>query len=80
MLALLHLHIEEKKVLELLPIGFVRFSIRMGWKWVGVDGNGYANTTYISEFHPHIPKPTLRTCCFVNLCVSSVLEPKTVSL
>ena len=27
----------------------------MGWKWVGVDGKGYANTTYISEFHPHIP-------------------------
>ena len=27
----------------------------MGWKWVGIDGKGYANTTYISEFHPHIP-------------------------
>ena len=27
----------------------------MGWKWVGVDGKGYANTIYISEFHPHIP-------------------------
>ncbi len=26
----------------------------MGWKWVGVDGKGYANTTYISEFHPQI--------------------------
>jgi hypothetical protein len=42
-------------VLGLIPIGFVRFSIRMGWKWVGIDGKGYANTTYISEFHPHIP-------------------------
>jgi len=42
-------------VFGLIPIGFVRFSIRMGWKWVGVDGKGYANTTYISEFHPHIP-------------------------
>ena len=39
-------------VFGLIPIGFVRFSIRMGWKWVGVDGKGYANTTYISEFHP----------------------------
>ena len=27
----------------------------MDWKWVGVDGKGYANTTYIFEFHPHIP-------------------------
>ena len=36
-----------------IPIGFVRFSV--GWKWVGIDGKGYANTTYISEFHPHIP-------------------------
>ena len=42
-------------VFGLIPIGFVRFSIRMGWKWVGVDGNGYANTTYIFEIHPHIP-------------------------
>ena len=41
--------------LALILIGFVRFSIRMGWKWVGIDGKGYANTTYISEFHPHIP-------------------------
>ena len=32
-------------VLGLIPIGFVRFSI----------GKGYANTTYISEFHPRIP-------------------------
>ena len=38
----------------LIPIGFVRFPIRMDWKWVGVDGKGYANTTYISEFHPHV--------------------------
>ena len=28
----------------LIPQGFVRFSIRMSWKWVGVDGKGYANT------------------------------------
>ena len=35
-----------------IPIGFVGFLIRMGWKWVGIDGKGYANTTYISEFHP----------------------------
>ena len=34
-----------------IPIGFVRFSIRMGWKWVGIDGKGCANTTFISEFH-----------------------------
>ena len=27
----------------------------MGWKWVGVDGKEYANATYISELHPHIP-------------------------
>ena len=42
-------------VFGLIPIGFVRFSIRMGWKWVGIDGKGYANTTYISEFHSHVP-------------------------
>ena len=36
-------------------MGFVRFSITVGWKWVGVDGKGYANTTYISELHPHMP-------------------------
>ena len=41
--------------LDLILIGFVRFSMRMGWKWVGIDGKGYANTTNISEFHPHIP-------------------------
>ena len=23
-----------------------------GWKWVSIHGNGYANTTYISEFRP----------------------------
>ena len=39
-----------------IPIGFDRFSIRMGWKWAGIDGEGDRNTTYISEFHPHIPK------------------------
>ena len=38
-----------------IPIGFVRFSVGMGWKWVGINGKGYANTTYISEFHPRIP-------------------------
>ena len=38
-----------------IPIAFVRFWVRMRWKWVGVDGKGYANTTYISEFHSHIP-------------------------
>ena len=38
-----------------ISIGLDWFSIRMGWKWVGIDGKGYANTTYISEFHPHIP-------------------------
>ena len=38
-----------------MEIGFDRFSMRMGWKWVGIDGKGYANTTYISEFNPHIP-------------------------
>ena len=27
----------------------------MGWKCVGIDGKGYANAIYISEFHPHIP-------------------------
>ena len=26
----------------------------MGWKGVIVDGKDYANTTYISKFHPHI--------------------------
>ena len=48
----------------MIPIGFVRFSIRMGWKWLGVDGKGYANTTYISEFHPHIPRPRFWNICF----------------
>ena len=59
----LHLHVYRKcpRCFDVflgfgpIPIGCVRFSIRMGWKWVGVDGKGYANTTYISEFHPHIP-------------------------
>ena len=36
----------------------------MGWKWTGIDGKGCANTTYISEFHPHIPKPWFRIICF----------------
>ena len=26
----------------------------MGWTYVGIDVKGYANTTYISEFHPQI--------------------------
>ena len=54
--------------LRSIPIGFDRFSIRMGWKWVRIDGKGYANTTYISEFHPHIPKP--RFLIFVFACFS----------
>ena len=36
----------------------------MGWKLAGIDGKGCANTTYISEFHPHIPKPWFRIICF----------------
>ena len=35
----------------------VSILLGMFWKWLGNDGQGYANTTYISEFHPHIPKP-----------------------
>ena len=42
-------------VFGMIPIGFGRFPIRMGWKWVANDGKGYANTTYISELHLHIP-------------------------
>ena len=42
-------------VFGMIPIGFGRFPIRMGWRWVGIDGKGYANTTYISELHAHIP-------------------------
>ena len=38
-----------------IPIGYDWFSMRMGWNWVGIHGNGYANTAYISEFHAHIP-------------------------
>ena len=34
-----------------------------------MDGKGYANTTYISEFHPHIPKPSFRNFRFQYLCV-----------
>ena len=37
--------------------GFDGFWIRIGWKWARIHGKGYANTTYISEFHPWIPKP-----------------------
>ena len=44
--------IKQLYVFGLIPIGFVRFSIRMGWEWVGIDGKGHANTTYISEFYP----------------------------
>ena len=36
----------------------------MGWKWLGIDGKGYANTTYISDLHPHIPKPWFRNMFF----------------
>ena len=43
--------------LVLILIGFDRFSIRMDEKIVRIDGTGHANTTYISEFHPHIQKP-----------------------
>ena len=35
-------------------IGFFRYLIRIGWKWTGMDCKGYANTTYISYFHPQI--------------------------
>ena len=38
-----------------IPIELDRFSIRMGGELVGIDSKGNANTTYISEFHPHIP-------------------------
>ena len=38
-----------------IPIEFDRFSIRMGGELVGIDSKGNANTTYISELHPHIP-------------------------
>ena len=47
----------------------------MGWKWAGIDGKGYANTTYISEFHPQIPNLDFRQLFFVFLtyfmCVSN---------
>ena len=47
-----------------IPIGFNRFSMKMTWKWLGIDGKGYANTTYISDLHPHIPKPWFRNMFF----------------
>ena len=53
--------------LGLILIGFDRFSIKIGWKWVRIDGKGYTNTTYISEFHPHIPKPWFRIL-FLIIC------------
>ena len=39
-------------------------------KWLGIDGKGYANTTYISEFHPHIPEPWFRNIyvIFIMFC------------
>ena len=33
-------------------IGFVRLSIRMGYKRVGINGKAYANITYTSESIP----------------------------
>ena len=36
----------------------------MRWKLAGIDGKGYANTTYISEFHPQIPNFDFRSFCF----------------
>ena len=64
-----------------VPIGFDRFSIRMGWKWVGIDGKGYRNTTYISESIPTSPNLdfwVIRFCNFVFfLCLGT---PNRVSL
>ena len=64
-----------------IPIGFVRFSIRMGWKRVGIDGKGYANATYIS-FIPTSQNLDFGSFSFfvVILCFSFVLEPQTVFL
>jgi hypothetical protein len=63
-----------------VPIGFDRFSIRMGWKWVGIDGKGYRNTTYISESIPTSPNLDFGLFVFVILCFSCVWEPQTVFL
>ena len=41
----------------------------MSWKWAGIDGKGCANTTYISEFHPHIPKPWFRILFCFLFCI-----------
>ena len=61
-------------------IGFGWFWIRICWKWVGIDGKGYANTTYISEFHPHIPKPWFRNISFCILSYFTYFEtPNRVS-
>ena len=65
-----------------IPIGFDRFSMRMGWKWLGIDGKGYANTTYISEFHPHIPNPWFRIMLLCIWCAFHVFwnpNPNSVS-
>ena len=53
------------------PIKVDRFLIRMDWKLVRIDGKGYANTTYISELHPHIPNLDFGTCLlFLFMCLS----------
>ena len=37
-----------------IPIGFARLSLKMDWKWVGIDGKGYATTTYLRIASPHL--------------------------
>ena len=69
---------KQVKYMDLYLIlgGFDGFSSRMGWKWVRIDGKGYTNTTYISEFHPYIPKPRFRIHSFFIFRFFICFEPK----
>ena len=59
---------EDAKYMDLgsIPIGFDRLSIRMGWKWVRIDGKGYTNTTSCGMFRPclrSVREMTVRKNC-----------------
>ena len=45
----------------------------------GIDGNGYANTTYISEFHPQIPNRDFRFVFVYLGKVQAFLNPNRIS-
>ena len=61
-------NIGNHMILGSILAGSVRFLIRMGCKWDGIDGEGHTKTTYISKLHPHMQNTDFRCCFALFVC------------